>query len=402
MNRVYPLSFIVGLFLMVNAPKLSLAQCGFCTGGVPATQITQVILVGPSSNSSTTIAFNKYYDASGATFLSCLSFDDTLSATSGFDVVNTNPDSTIYKFTTDLNYTIKGPGSGGSGLYVSEDTSLKYGPDTLAPKNQAGSSITLGPDVYFDDKVSNVSENYTTAPYSGSGTVDITLTFGGGANAVGGVNYGYTINTTYSAIFKLTYYICPSVTLATSIEDFTAIRTGDVYTIQWLTANEQINTNYEIQVSTDGKTFQSSGEVQSDPATAGTTAKYQYKYNANSSDVGKIYFRLKRTDASGNVTYSAILTLSDGGSADGSPGFRTYPNPATNSLLFQFDENQTGKYLIELVSASGQTVQRKAIALAGTTQIRLDLNPQPAKGLYFLRTTDISHNKQYVNKVFIE
>ena len=401
MNRVYPIAFTIGLFSMVNAPKSSLAQCGFCSGGVPATKVTQVIPVGPSSNSSTTITFNKFYDASGHTFLSCLSFDDTLSATSGFNVVNTDPDTTIYKFNTDINYTLKGPG-GGSGFNISEDSSMKYGPDTLARKNEPGSTITLGPDVYFNKKVSSVINNFTTVPYSGPGTIDFTLTFGGGASAIGGVNYGYTINTTYTAIFKLTYYICPSVALANSIEDFTAIRTGDVFNIQWLTANEQNNTNYEIQVSTDGKTFSNGGEIQSDATTAGTTAKYEYKYNADPTNVGKIYFRIKRTDASGKVTYSAILTISDGMSADGSPGFRTYPNPATNSLMFQFDENQTGHYMIELISASGQIVQRKATTLTGASQIRLDLNPQPVRGLYFLRTSDLSHNRQFVNKVFIE
>jgi hypothetical protein len=401
MNRVYTLPFTVGLFLMVNAPKSSLAQCGFCSGGVPAIKVTQVIPVGPSSNSSTTITFKQFNDASGKTFLSCLSFDDTLSATSGFDVVNTDPAATIYKFNTDINYTIKGPGTGG-GINVSEDSSMKYGPDTLAAKNQPGSTITLGPDVYFNHKASNVSADFTTAPYSGSGTLDITLTFGGGASAIGGVNYGYTINTTFTAVFKLTYYICPSVALANSIEDFTAIRTGDVFNIQWLTANEQNNTNYEIQVSTDGKTFSNGGEIQSDATTAGTTAKYEYKYNADPTNVGKIYFRIKRTDASGKVTYSAILTISDGMSADGSPGFRTYPNPATNSLMFQFDENQTGHYMIELISASGQIVQRKATTLTGASQIRLDLIPQPVRGLYFLRTSDLSHNRQFVNKVFIE
>jgi hypothetical protein len=386
---------------MVNAPKFSLAQCGFCGGGIPATKVVQEIPVGPTSASSTNVTFSKFYDVTGKTFLSCYSFDDTLSATSGFDVVNTDPDSTIYNFTTTINYTIKGPGLS-SGLNFSETNSKTYGPDTLTPKNQPGSTITLGPDVYFNQKASHVPDVFSTTAYSGIGNLDINITFGGGAVATGGVNYGYTISTTYSGVFKLTYYICPSVALANSIEDFTAIRTGDIFNIQWLTANEQNNTNYEIQVSTDGKTFSNGGEIQSDAASAGTTAKYEYKYNADPVNVGKIYFRIKRTDPSGKVTYSAILTISDGMSADGSPGFRTYPNPATNSLMFQFDENQTGRYMIELVSASGQIVQRKATTLTGASQIRLYLNPQPVKGLYFLRTTDLSRNRQFVNKVFIE
>jgi hypothetical protein len=401
MNRVYSQAFAVGLFLIVNVPKPSSAQCGFCSGGVPATKVVQQIPVGPTSSSSTNVTFTKFYDPSGKTFLSCLDFEDTLSATSGFNVVNTDPDSTIYNFTTTINYTIKGPGLS-SGLNISETNSKTYGPDTLSPNGTPGSTITLGPDVYFNQKVSTVAGDFSTAPFSGIGSLPINITFGGGAVASGGVNYGYTITTTYTGVFTLTYYICPSVTLANSIEDFTAIRTGDIFNIQWLTANEQNNTNYEIQVSTDGKTFNNAGQIQSDAASAGTTAKYEYKYNADPANVGKVFFRIQRTDASGKITYSAILTISDGTSAAGSPGFRTFPNPATNSLLFQFDENQTGHYLVELVSASGQIVQRKATSLTGASQIRLDLNPQPVKGLYFLRTTDLSHNRQYVNKVFIE
>ncbi len=50
--------------------------------------------------------------------------------------------------------------------------------------------------------------------------------------------------------------------------------------------------------------------------------------------------------------------------------YHTFPNPATNSLLFQFNANQTGQFLLELVNTAGQVVQHKAVTLAGTSQIR--------------------------------
>ena len=120
--------------------------------------------------------------------------------------------------------------------------------------------------------------------------------------------------------------------------------------------------------------------------------------------MGKLYFRIEETNASGKVSYSAIIIIDPKGTAAGPEdiSYRTFPNPATGSLTFQFNMNQTGRFLIELISTSGQAVQQKAVTLTGTSQIKLDLASKPVKGLYFLRTSDLTHNRQYTSKVFIE
>ena len=118
--------------------------------------------------------------------------------------------------------------------------------------------------------------------------------------------------------------------------------------------------------------------------------------------MGKLYFRVEETDGNGKVSYTQIVVADPNKNDADDISYQTYPNPATNSLLFQFNSNQTGRYLLELVNTAGQIVQQKAVTLTGTSQIRLDLNPQPAKGLYFLRTADLTHNKSYVSKVFID
>ena len=117
--------------------------------------------------------------------------------------------------------------------------------------------------------------------------------------------------------------------------------------------------------------------------------------------MGKLYFRVEETDGTGAVSYSQIVVVDPKNSSANDISYQTYPNPATNSLLFQFNSNQTGRYLLELVNTAGQIVQQKAVTLTGTSQIRLDLNPQPVKGLYFLRTADLTRNRSYVSKVFI-
>jgi hypothetical protein len=401
MNRVYSIAITVCICMMVILPRRGFAQCA-CAGGVPPLVITQTQAVGPTNNSSSSVIFNQYLDPAGMLGISCFNFDDTVWAVSTSHVTNNDADSTIYDFSTTVNYTIKGPSGGGINLTNSK--LLTYGPDTLGGVGQPGQSEILGPDSTFSDAATSTHANFATGPYSGSGTIPITITFGGGSIASGGSSYTYTIVTDYVGVFKLTYYICPTVTLSTSIRDFTAIPNGSSIVLQWIADNQQTNTSYEIQTSTDGKNFTSVGEAESNPAATGTATKYQYQYHPDKTNVGKIWFRIKETDASGKVTYSTILLLNPGeeGAEGNLVGYQVYPNPATNSLIFQFNGNQTGRYLLELVNTAGQVVEQKPVTLTGTSQIRMDLNAKPAKGLYFLRTTDMTRNHSYVSKVFIQ
>jgi len=58
--------------------------------------------------------------------------------------------------------------------------------------------------------------------------------------------------------------------------------------------------------------------------------------------------------------------------------------------------------MLELVNTAGQIVQQKAVTLTGTSQIRLDLSPHPPRGLYYLRTQDLTHGLHYTTKVLIK
>jgi hypothetical protein len=330
--------------------------------------------------------------------LACVGFTDTISGISTTHVTNTAPGTVDYKFELDINNDIEGPG----GISSTPGFSVFYY-DTLAGNTLPGSSAINGPDsIFVNAPDSNGTGN--TAPYLGLGTVGFTYTINGGLlTKKGGINYADTIVTTYSGRFKLTYFWCPSVALATTIQNFTAVQDGNAILLQWISSNQQPNTTYEIQISTDGKTFSNLGTPEGDASSTGTSSKYQYQFNPDPANMGKLYFRVQETDASGRVSYSEVAVVDPGNSMGGAGdmSYQTFPNPATNSLLFQFNSNQTGRYLLELVNTAGQIVQQEAVTLTGTSQIRLDLNPQPVKGLYFLRTADLTHNRSYVSKVFI-
>ena len=401
MKRVYPMvNAICICIIAVLLPRISSAQCT-CAGGIAATAVTQLVKIDTNTAPNVLITFNKFTDTSTNTpheALTCMTIQDTMSVVSSTGVLNTIPSTqSNVIFKPDVNYTLKGPG----GLFTFNDNNTSHGPYTMGPFGDPTDSIFLGPDTLFNNVASSTTPS-NVAPYFGTGTVSDTISFGGGTTSINGNNFNFTEKAKYWGSVRITYYWCPQVALATSITDFTATATGNSILLQWLTNNEQNNNNYEIQISTDGKQFSSVGEAQSDPATAGTTTKYQYQYNTDPINVGQLYFRIKQTDANGKVSYSAILIITAGGTGDQAAAFQTYPNPAVNSLVFQFNSNQTGRYLLELVNTAGQIVQQKAVTLTGTNQIRMDLNPHPPKGLYFMRTSDLTHNQRYVSKVLID
>jgi hypothetical protein len=396
MKRVYPLFFTVTL-LTVNIPRPAFAQCN-CSAGVPATPVDYFVTFSPTNTATTTINFPQFNPAIGT--LACLSLKDSISGISTTHVQNTGSDTSQFEFLLTVSNNIKGPAGGG--INIIQPYSIIYGPDSLAQLGVPGDSITYGPDTLFNNATSSGSST-NTAPYLGLGDVAFSYTISGGVNSLeGGLNYTAAVTTVYWGEFHLTYYWCPAAALATTIQDFTAVPNGSSILLQWLANNQEPNTSYEIQISTNGTNFSNLGEAESDASSTGTSSKYQYQYNLDPTNVGKLYFRIEETDGTGKVSYSEVVVINPNSSSADDISYQTYPNPATNSLLFQFSNNQTGRFLLQLVNTAGQTVQETAATLTGTNQIRMNLNPQPVKGLYFLRTADLTHGRSYVSKVFID
>lgn len=396
MIRVYTVSFIV-VVMIISIPRAAFAQCN-CTGGVPATPVTYVSSFAPTNASSTTLTFPQFDPSVGT--LSCLSVWDTANGVSVTHATNLDTvDYVEYAFLLSLTASLQGPAGGG--INISSSNQANYGPSTLSPYGIAGDTISYGPDSLFKGAPGLGSTNSSTAPYLGTGTVNFKFSISGGVvTTEGGANYIAGPSTSYSGTVRLTYYWCPSVALSVDIQSFTATPQGNNLLLQWLIQDQQPNTQYEIEVSQDGENFSDIGQAESEAVATGTAAEYQYRYHPDPSYSGKLYFRVVETDATGKVSISTVLVYDPkGGPTDVS--YAIFPNPATNSLQVGFNSDQTGRFLLELVATSGVVIERKEATLAGTSMLRLDLNPHPAPGLYFLRTTDLTHNRSYVSKVFI-
>ena len=395
MNRVYTHLFIINL-LIVSIPRVAFSQCN-CSAGVPATPITYYQSFAPTNASTTTINFPQFNPSIGT--LACVSLNDTVSAITTTTVLNKASSSVTYKFQLTVANDLEGPGGS---ISIANAYNRTYGPTTLARLGFPNDTATYGPDTIFYNEADYGSTNTNTAPYLGTGNVQFSYSLSGGVTTLqGGLNYTAGPTTFYSGAFALNYYWCPATPLSVNITDFTVTPQGDMLLLQWITQQQQPNTQYEIQISQDGKNYYDIGEAEGDASATGAAAKYQYQYNPDPAYVGQLYFRIRQTDPSGKVSISKVLVVGPQGSA-GAISMQTFPNPATNSLQIQFNGSQSGRFLMQLIGTGGQVVKEQLVTLAGSSQIRMDLSPHPVPGLYFLRTTDQTHNRSYVTKVFVQ
>jgi hypothetical protein len=396
MNRVYPIVFAISSFIVIT-PRISYSQCN-CAPSVPATPITYYASFPATNAATTTVTFPQFNPAIGT--LSCLSVSDTVTGVTTTSALNKASSAVTYKFQLTVSNDLEGPA--GSDISISDAFNRIYGPTTLQRLGFPGDTVTYGPDTIFNNDIGFQSST-VTAPFLGNGTVGFSYSLGGGViNLLAGLNYTAGPTTDYWGNFSITYYWCPATILSTTIADFTATPSDGTVLLQWLATNQQPNTQYEIQISKDGKSYYPVGQAEGDASATGSSAKYQYQYHPDPTDLGKCYYRIEEKDPSGKISYSTVLILDPNGTDASFLSYQTFPNPATNSLQVAFNSNQTGHFLVELVATSGQVIQKKAVTLAGSSQIRLDLSPQPVKGLYFLRTTDLTHEHSYVSKVFID
>ena len=382
MKNLYVRGLLVFACVVIFLQPSIFAQC-LCTGGIPATAIDQSISISPTTASTLNFSFQQFNPAIGN--LSCVTLHDTITGSSVTGAGNTGPDSTAFLFQLTLTNKISGPGITMTHVYNSV-----HGYDTLAPFGTPGDTITYGPEniITFPTGIGNTGGN---AAYLGVGTVNFTYSINGGMITLdGGSNYNSSVTTVIGGTLNLTYYWCPTVALGAEISNFSVYKKNGNISLQWLGTTDQPDIIYEIDYSSDNEHWLAAGTVPAGSAPAGTVAQYQYQYNPIKADVGDIYFRIKRTDAEGNVIYSVIKVVNLQ-LEDQRPGIQIYPNPVNQKIIIQFDEQQTGNYVLELVGTTGQVIARKQVQLSGASITNMDLSNKPASGIYFLRA--VNHGK---------
>ena len=163
------------------------------------------------------------------------------------------------------------------------------------------------------------------------------------------------------------------VTLPIAIESTAVFKfNNNAVSINWKTAYEINNNHFEIEYSTDGKTFSSIATIASKNSLQGSS----YNYIDYKPQKGKNYYRLKSVDNDGKVQYSKIFLVS----FDNKIAVTTYPNPATDKL--SVTHNLEGRKLAYIIyDISGKAILSNSIS--NTSTVNIDVS-RVLKGTYII------------------
>ena len=102
----------------------------------------------------------------------------------------------------------------------------------------------------------------------------------------------------------------PSNVLPVSLASFDAETVDAGVNLEWVTASEQDNSFFAVEMSRDGNTFAEVGTVEGAGTTTAATA---YDYTHYTTEAGTYYFRLAQYDFDGEITRSQVVTAQVGG-----------------------------------------------------------------------------------------
>jgi hypothetical protein len=163
-----------------------------------------------------------------------------------------------------------------------------------------------------------------------------------------------------------------AIILPVNITYFSASAATAAIKLTWLVSAESNVNRYEIEKSSNGKTFAKIGQV----AASGLVT---YIYLDSKYSTGSNYYRLKAVDNDGKFKYSSVVLYKVGKNGI---SLRAYPSPARELVFIQHDK-ATSTSSLELLSIDGKVLQTIQ-PTAGTVETSVSLTALKP-GLYFVR-----------------
>jgi Secretion system C-terminal sorting domain len=160
--------------------------------------------------------------------------------------------------------------------------------------------------------------------------------------------------------------------LSAELNSFTAHPLSKNTQLTWQTASEKNNAHFDIERSTDGKTFSKIGQTKGH----GTTSQVQkYGYLDTNPFSGVNYYRLKQVDVDGQFTYSKTVSVE---MSNAGKNISVYPNPVKDKVMVE--TTIQGDYTVELFDITGKLLQSYK---ANQPTMQLTINDLP-NGVYMI------------------
>jgi hypothetical protein len=160
---------------------------------------------------------------------------------------------------------------------------------------------------------------------------------------------------------------------------FTANMQQQNVLLQWSTANEENNREFEIQHSVNASDWTTIG-IQKGQDNISTVANYSYLHTTPAP--GKNYYRIKQTDFNHQFSYSKTVSVS---ALSANKSLSLISNPVVGGQL-KFRLNTSGSLPVSLYTAEGKLIRTQMLQ-TGTHQFDLS---GFTKGIYLLQAGDVT------------
>ena len=177
-----------------------------------------------------------------------------------------------------------------------------------------------------------------------------------------------------------------NIPLPVTLTSFTTDTQGADTRLQWTTASEKNTAYFDVERSTDGRTFTPIGRV---AAQGNTSQPHTYTWTdteKNQLATASVYYRLRMVDADTTTTYSPVRQVKVERTATGQLEMQAYPNPFQQQLEVQIIAKQAGPATIQITDVLGHRVMQGELTLtAGSNILPLDDAQKVGPGLYLLQ-----------------
>ena len=151
---------------------------------------------------------------------------------------------------------------------------------------------------------------------------------------------------------------------------FTVIHNTNGYLIQWTAEEDKETALYNVQRSTDGKSWTSIATLR---AIGNSTNRYTYTDRTSAGST--VHYRIRQSDADGTSTYTSVHTLKN---STAPPVITTIQH----KIDIAFTQAVKGKVTVEVIGLNGATIAKQVVSEpAGTLQFNMPY----LQGIYIVR-----------------
>ncbi|PZF72465.1 hypothetical protein [Taibaiella soli] len=162
--------------------------------------------------------------------------------------------------------------------------------------------------------------------------------------------------------------------------DISGKREGQNNRIDWSTAEEKNNDHFEVEFSTDGKSFAKVGTVLSDPLKV-TIHNYSFLHENVQQPIA--YYRIKQVDIDGSFDYSKVIRIN----ANSLSNAEINLQQTSDGAMVSFTSNDGAPVDIAITDMAGRIICKQHIAtVKGSNDAQINFSAVP--GTYVLWMSD--------------